>query len=64
MAKNGEIVFDPTQFEKIEGAYRGPSRASRPLQHPLDTVLSTPLVPVTGGKKVKTQDKREVYVAM
>ena len=49
MAKNGEIgldPFDPTQFEKIEGVYRGPSRASRPLQHPVDTRLSTPL-PVT-----------------
>ena len=35
------LTRPPTQFEKIEGAYRGPSRASRPLQHPLDTRLST-----------------------
>ena len=42
----------------MEGGYRGPSR---PLQHPMDTRLSTPLT-VTEGKKVKTQEKREVFV--
>ena len=43
--------------EGIDG-YRGPSR---PLQHPMDTRLSTPLT-VTEGRKVKTQEKREVFV--